>query len=307
MKKIMILCGLILLTLTACGTSEQGEETTGETVTIDHELGEAVVDANPESVVVFDLGMLDTLDQFDLPVTGVPKDNLPSYLSHYESDEYEHVGGLKEPDFEAIYSMDPDLIIISGRQSDQYEELNDIAPTVYVELDSLNYMDSFSNNVGIIGEIFNIEDEVGETVESIQAEVDEVNEMATSSEQTGLITLATGGNVNAYGPGSRFGIIHDTLGVTPADESIDVATHGQNISFEFIVDKDPDFLFVIDRDAVVEGEAAAKETIENSLTENTTAYQNDQIFYLNPEYWYLADGGVQSVSEMINEIKDAIE
>ncbi|MDV2582989.1 siderophore ABC transporter substrate-binding protein [Alkalibacillus haloalkaliphilus] len=306
MKKLLIIVSLVLMTLAACGTDEDSAQDEN-TITIEHELGEATVVESPENVVVFDLGMLDTLDTLDLPVTGVPKDNLPSYLSHYESDEYEHAGGLKEPDFEAIYGMEPDLIIISGRQADLYEDLEEIAPTVYVETDSEAYMESISRNVGIIGDIFNVQDEVNEAIDEIQAEVDAVQELTSLSDQTGLITLATGGSVSAYGSGSRFGLIHDMLGVTPVDESIEVATHGQNISFEFIVEQDPDYLFVIDRDAVVEGEATAQETIENSLIENTTAYQNNQIFYLNPEYWYIADGGLQSVSEMVYEIKSAVE
>jgi iron complex transport system substrate-binding protein len=50
-----------------------------------------------------------------------------------------------------------------------------------------------------------------------------------------------------------------------------------NVSFEYIVEKDPDYLFVVDRNAVVGGDAAAKETIENELVQRTKAYQNGKI------------------------------
>lgn len=62
-----------------------------------------------------------------------------------------------------------------------------------------------------------------------------------------LVVLSNGGKVSAFGPGSRFGMVHEVFGVKPADENVEVAQHGQNVSFEYIVDLDPDYLFVIDR------------------------------------------------------------
>ncbi len=93
----------------------------------------------------------------------------------------------------------------------------------------------------------------------------------------------------------------------PVDENIEASTHGQSISFEYIVEKDPDFLFVIDRTAVVGGESSAKEVIENDLVKNTKAYKEGNIVYLDPNYWYLSGGGLVSVSEMILEVGAAVE
>ncbi|SEQ15288.1 siderophore ABC transporter substrate-binding protein [Piscibacillus halophilus] len=307
MKKLLLgLSILALMLMAACGGGES-EATEGETIEVEHSLDTVEVEKNPEKVVVFDFGILDTLKQLDVDVTGVPKDSLPSYLSEYEGDDYEHVGGLKEPDFEAIHAMDPDLIIISGRQMDLYEDFKEIAPTIFIEIDAENYMDSFKQNTELMGQIFDKQNQVEEELSEIEGLVEELQAKTESSDQTGLITLATGGKVSAYGPGSRFGIIHDVFGVKPADDSIEVATHGQNISFEFIVEKDPDYLYVIDRDAVVNNEEAAKETIENDLVKKTTAYQNDQIVYLDPNYWYLSGGGLISVKEMVNEINQTFE
>ncbi|MGV7801923.1 siderophore ABC transporter substrate-binding protein, partial [Mycobacterium kansasii] len=78
---------------------------------------------NPSRVVVFDFGILDSVDKLGIEVLGVPQANIPSYLSKFEDKKYENVGSLKEPDFEKINSINPDLIIISGRQQDAYEEL----------------------------------------------------------------------------------------------------------------------------------------------------------------------------------------
>jgi len=305
----LIIMASLLLILAACGGTDDNTSGTngGETVTIKHELDEITVNKNPEKVIVFDFGMLDTLDHLDIPVIGIPQMNIPSYLSKYESDEYENVGGLKEPDFEKIHALQPDLIIISGRQMELYEDFAEIAPTLFIQLDTANYIDSFKHNVKLIGEIFDQEDAVEEELGKIDAAISELQEKSAENDVSALIVLSNGGKVSAYGPGSRFGIVHDVFGIEAVDPSIDVATHGQNISFEFIVEKNPDYLYVIDRDAAVNGESQAKEVIENDLVANTTAYKEGQIFYLNADYWYLSGGGLISVQEMINEISQSFE
>ncbi|KPD00954.1 putative ABC transporter solute-binding protein YclQ precursor [Geobacillus sp. BCO2] len=66
-------------------------------------------------------------------------------------------------------------------------------------------------------------------------------------------------------------------------------------------------MFVIDRDAVVEGKPTAKQTIENALVKKTKAYQNGHIVYLDPNYWYLSGGGLTSVSEMIKQVEEGLK
>lgn len=312
MKKLLFPVIAGSLVLAACGSEENAETTTGsatekEEMTISHLLGDTTVEKSPESVVVFDFGTLDTLDALGVEVEGVPQMNMPSYLSKYEGDEYENAGGLKEPDFEAINAMDPDLIIISGRQADLYEEFEAIAPTIYMGVDTENYMESFEGNVHTLAELFEKEEAAAEKLDEINASIDELNEQVTSEELEALVTLANDGKISAYGAGSRFGIIHDVFGFTPADETIEVSTHGQSISYEYIVEEDPQYIFVVDRGAAVDGESSAKQVVENEFIEGTQAYENGNIIYLDPDYWYLSGGGLVSVQEMVNEIQAGIE
>lgn len=300
--------------LAACGNEDNAKNASSsnpkndsEEITIKHELGETKVKKKPEKVVVFDFGVLDSLDKLGVEVTGVPQANIPPYLEKYKDSKYENVGGLKEPDFEKISEIAPDLIIISGRQADSYEKFAEIAPTLYMAIDTKNYMDSFANNMKTLGKIFDKEKEVEAELANIHEQIETVKAKAKEIEGKALIVLTTGGKVSAYGPGSRFGIIHDVLGIKPVDANIEVSTHGQSISFEYIAEKNPDYLFVVDRDAVVEGKPSAKQTIENELVKKTNAYKNNRIIYLNPNYWYLSGGGLISVAEMINEVEKGIE
>ncbi|UTR13328.1 siderophore ABC transporter substrate-binding protein [Salipaludibacillus sp. LMS25] len=278
-------------------------------ITVEHELGETVVPTNPENVVVFDFGTLDTLNELGVNPVAIPQGNVPSFLSQYEGDEYENAGTLFEPDFETIYGLEPDLIIISGRTSEAYDELSEIAPTIHLGVDQENYVDSFKENATLLGDIFGKEAEVEEKLANIDEQIAELNEAASSSEETGLIVMTNEGALSAYGPGSRFGVLHDEFGVTPADENIEDANHGQNVSFEYVVETDPDYLFVIDRGAIVsgDGEDTAEDTLDNDLIQQTTAYEEGNIIYLDPELWYIAGGGLNSVSLMANEVFDGMQ
>ncbi|MBK5443871.1 siderophore ABC transporter substrate-binding protein [Peribacillus sp. TH16] len=314
MKKLslLLLIAMLAVVAVACGSNNEKEESSpkkesakSEEITVKHQLGETKVKTNPEKVVVFDMGTLDTLDKLGVEVAAVPHDGLPEYLSKYEGTT-ENAGGLKEPDFEKINEIAPDLILISGRQSDAYEELSKIAPTVYVGVDTTKYMESFEENVTLLGKIFGKEKEAAKEFASVEENITALKEKAPTDKK-GLIILASGGKVSAYGPDSRFGIIHDVFGVPAVDDKLEVSTHGQSISFEYIAEKDPDYLFVVDRDAVAGDGAAAKETVENDIVKNTKAYKEGNIIYLDPNYWYLSGGGLESVDSMVKEISKGIK
>ncbi|WP_042357241.1 siderophore ABC transporter substrate-binding protein [Bacillus rubiinfantis] len=317
MKKYSMLGLLfsIMLVLAACGGTSKDEGTSkktsgsnanSETITVKSQYGEAKVEKNPKKVVVFDFGILDTLDELGVEVTGVPQMAIPKYLEKYSDKKYTNVGSLKEPDFEAIHELQPDVIFISGRQAELYDQFAEIAPTVFIEYDYAKYMDSFKKNMELVGEIFGKEDQVATKLKDIDGKIATVNKAATAENKKALIVLANEGKVSAYGKSSRFGIIHDVFGYGAADENIEVSTHGQSITFEYIMEKNPDVLFVIDRNVAIGGESGAKKTIENDLVKKTNAYKNGKIIYLNADTWYLSGGGLKSVQLMADEIEAAL-
>ncbi|GIO07653.1 putative ABC transporter solute-binding protein YclQ [Brevibacillus reuszeri] len=277
-----------------------------EEITIKHKLGEAKLKKNPQTVVAFDYGVLDSLDKLGVEVTGVAQANVPPYLAKFKDAKYKNIGSLKEPDFEKINAMKPDVIFISGRQQDAYEELNKIAPTIFLGVDTSKYMESFTENMKTLGTIFGKEAQVDEELAKINDSIKQLNEKATASGKNALIVLANEGKISAYGAGSRFGILHDVFGFTPVDKNIEVSTHGQSVSFEYVAEKDPDFLFVVDRDGAIatnkDAVSPAKQVIENDLVKNTKAYKNGNIIYLDSNYWYLSGGGLVSTANMADEV-----
>ncbi len=308
-KKVMI--GAIAAILVLAGIyfgyqKVDDNKISGGSLEITHELGIAKISPNPQKVVVFDYGTLDTLDELGIPVAGVAKASLPNYLSKYENEKYTDIGTLFEPNFEVLAKLAPDLILISGRQQTQYDALTAIAPTIYFTIDSKDYMGSFEKNVTQIGEIFGKEKEVTEKLKKITSSIDNVKAEVEKNVKNGLILMTNEGKLSAYGGISRFGIIHNTFGVTAVDENIEASTHGQSVGFEYIVEKNPNYIFVIDRNAAVGTSVDGSQAFENDLMNATTAYKEGNIVFLDPEVWYLSTGGLQSTEKMIAEITSGI-
>lgn len=96
------------------------------------------------------------------------------------------------------------------------------------------------------------------------------------------------------GNDGRCSIIGNEIGFNNLGATGNTSTHGNEASFETVVAKNPEYIFVMDRDKAIgtAGVASAKEIVENDLVKSTPAYKNNHIFYLeNPNVWYTAEGG----------------
>ncbi|MUK01713.1 ABC transporter substrate-binding protein [Vibrio cholerae] len=296
------------LALSACGGSSEAADgpAAASTVSVDHAQGTTEVPVNPETVFTFDLGALDSLDALGVDVAGVPQGTLPEQLSAYEGGDITNIGSMKEPDFEAIAAAGPDLIIISGRVADSYDELSEIAPTIDLSVDPADPIASFTDSTESLGRIFDAEDEVEDRLAALDAKIAATKEAAASA-GNGLILMTSAGEVTAYGAGSRFGLIHDVLGVQPAAEVTSDGTHGEAVSFEYIADVNPAHLFVIDRDAAVgEAGAAGSAVLDNELVNGTDAAKNDAITYLDSASWYLIGYGLTNLDAMVSAVSEAV-
>ncbi|HDK7158530.1 TPA: siderophore ABC transporter substrate-binding protein [Clostridium botulinum] len=312
-KKVWTIVGILIVFIVGGALffkpkENKKEEASSGDIKITHKIGEATLKKNPKKVVVFDYGTLDSLDKMGIEIKGLPKSNIPSYLSKYKDDKYVDVGTLFEPNFERLNEIKPDVIFISARQSKVYEELNKIAPTIQLNTENGKYMESVKSNLEKLGKVFDKEDFVKDEIKKLDDSVKDINKKASESGKKALVVLANDGALSAYGKGSRFGIIHEELGFPLSDEHIDTAVHGQKISFEYVVEKNPDYIFVVDRGAVVQGgHKSVNKILENDLIKTTKAYKNNKIISLNPELWYISSGGIVSTTEMLKEIKDSIK
>ena len=315
------------LALASCATAgdagtDAAEETTDATVSFswdrnvagededpEYEATTVEVPVNPETIVVFDMASLDTIGALGGEIAGAPLDNVPDYLEGYLADDAFNAGTLFEADLIEIEAQQPDLIVIGGRSSGLWEDLNEIAPTVDLS-PAGTFEEGLETSVTFFGEVLGAEDEAAAALDELEAGIAEAKD-ATASVENGLGVMVTGGELRALSPangeggrGLRGGLIYDVFGVTPVVEDIESATHGEPVSFEFLLEYDPETLWVIDRDAATGAEDAqpAAEVLDNEIVQQTTAYQDDQIIYLDPVAWYIVFGGIDTTQLMIDDV-----
>lgn len=315
MKKSMKVLGILvlgLLVLAGCGNSGDKKETTASSsqtakvMTVKDSEGEVEVPVDPQKVVVFDMGSLDTINSLGKGdrVIATATENLPAYLDTFS--DVESAGGIKEPDLEKINELQPDLIIISGRQSDFKKELSAIAPTLYLAVDNTDTWASTKTNIETLATIFGEEKLAKEKIADLETQIEATKEKAQASKLTTLVTLVNEGQLSAYGEGSRFGIIHDTFGFIPADTGIEASTHGQSASFEYVLEKNPDVIFVIDRTKAIGGDDENNDVSKNELVAQTNAGKNDKIISLEADVWYLSGGGIECTELMLKDVQAAL-
>ena len=311
MKKILKMTLLTIISalfFVACAESKKEEGKAGnvEMITVQTSKGEVKVPKIPKKVAIFDYGVLDTIDALGIQAEiATPVKSLPKSLKKYGESSLD-AGTLQEPNMEKLNEFKPDIIIISGRTEKSYEELSKIAPTVFVGLDASNYMTDMNKVVTMLGQIFGKESEASAKLNELTAEISEIKKSAETLDKNILVLLTNDGKISAYGTGSRFGWVFTDLGLKSADETIKPSTHGQEVNFEYISEKNPDIIFYVDRSKIAGGSKGGGDSLNNELVSKTKAGQSNKIISLDPEAWYLTAGGLNATKMQLNEIKEGI-
>lgn len=311
-KRIAAILGMVMVLavgVVGCGTQgsssgEAGEES--KTVVVTDQNGEVEVPVNPKNVVVLDFGSLDIMTKLGVEPVALPKSTLPSYLEQYKDEKYIDLGSLKEFDLEKINEAEPDLIIIEGRQESYYEDLKKIAPVLYLGTVNNDIFASAENNAKVLGKVFDKEEGVTTELESINNRLEAVNAKVKENNATALMVMFNEGSLSVYGEGSRYDMVYSKFGFTPADANIQSSNHGQNISFEYLKEKNPDYLLVLDRGAITGAQASVKEAIENELVKTTKSYQDGHIVYVDPQAWYVGGSGIMAIDTIISDMETAV-
>src|SRR3712207_5960982 len=169
--RVLQMAGLAVaaaLSVSACGGRAASAEraaastTAGFPRTVEHAMGSTEIPERPERVVVLDTGELDSVLSLGVTpvgaVTTAVSDGFLSYLADDAAD-VEVVGTIAEPDLEAIAALEPDLILSNKvRHEDIYEELSQIAPTVFADRVGAVWKENFRLDAEALG----LEDEAEE-------------------------------------------------------------------------------------------------------------------------------------------------
>ena len=276
------------------------------------ELVDVEVPFDPQRIAILELASLDILDELGVGdrVVGTASTSLDYLQSYVTNESIANLGNIKEADMEAVMACEPDIIFIGGRLSKSYDALCEIAPVVFLATDAeKGVVESTRENAMTIASIFGLEDHVEALMADFDSRIDALKAFAEG--KTAIVGMTTSGSFNVLGNDGRCSIIGKEIGFENigVDANIDTSTHGNEASFEFIVDKNPDYIFAMDRDAAIgtDGAQLAQEILENELVKSTDAYKNGHVVYLaHPNVWYTAEGGIQALSEMLSDLENAL-
>lgn len=319
MKNITKIFTLMLVIANLVGCASKTQETTEvkDTITITSLNGnkeeiQLEVPFDPQRIAILDMPSMDIIDNLGLGdrIVGSAKTSL-DYLQKYVTDEnVKNIGTIKEADLEAVASVEPDIIFIGGRLSESYDALSQIAPVVYLSIDTeIGTMESIRKNANTIASIFGKENEIEEKLADFQNRIDKLAENA--KDKNAIIGMVTSGSFNILGNDGRCSIIgkeigYENIGIIDNSET---STHGNESSFELVLELNPDYIFVLDKDAAIatDGAKLAKEIVENELVMKTDAYKNGNIIYLkNPAVWYTAEGGITALDIMLQDLESEL-
>ena len=301
-----------------------------------HAQGRTTLPAAPKRVAVFDLAALDILQALGVDVVGVPKVAYPSYLADYGSDRHAKVGTLFEPDEEALKATRPDLIVIGGRSSAKYAELSRIAPTVDLSTDTAGFVASVARNILLLGRLFGRQAEAATRTERLLADVRALQAKGARAGK-GLLLFVAGQGISPQPAQTRFGILYELTGIAPAITAADLppaqprsarqaepaagtpeaaaaddarrrqsAQQAERLA-TLLAQRDPDWLFVLDRNAATGGEAVAEKLLAgNAAVARTKAWTKRQVVFLDAPSWYLVGGGPTALENGIAQIGTAL-
>jgi len=296
----------------AAPAAEVEETTTAPTsVTVTDNHGEIEVPVNPERLVALDNTTFQTLSDWDIEVVAAPKPLMYDLWPSLTDDPaILDVGLHREPDLEAVIEADPDLIIGGYRFSDIYDDLVAIQPaTIETNArDGEDHISELKRQVAILGQVFDREDDAQQLADDLDTAVADAEAAYNGTDSViGLIT--SGGEISFAAPGEGRGVgsLFPTLGLVPGiDQVAEDAGHGDDISVEAIAAANPEWLIVLDRDAMFgeEGYVSAKELIEGSeALANVPAVQKGQVVYLAPGFYL--DEGIQAYTTLYSDVATA--
>lgn len=277
-----------------------------EDVTIATAQGEATVAAPPAKVVAFDVAAIDTLTAFGVTLAGVP-DNLyiPS-LKENPALKVETVGTLFEPDLEKLAGIAPDLIVVGSRSAAQKDAVAQVSPAIDMTVGP-DLIGDAEARITAYGTLFAKADEAAALNTALDEKLAALK-AAADGKGTALIVMTNGPKLAAYGPGSRFGWLHEQTGMPPAIADLKADEgHGNVLTHEAIAQANPDWLFVLDRGAAVGEEGqSAEATLKSPLVEGTNAWKAGHVVYLPAAELYIGGGGYGSLTSVVDTLTAAL-
>lgn len=190
--------------------------------TIDHAMGTTEVPGEPERVVVLDSSFLDASLALGITPLGATEAEVGAGMPGYLADELpdiDVVGLTNEPNVEAIAALRPDLILgAKVRHEALYDQLSEIAPTVFTESSGTNWKDGFALTADALGAT----EEAQEYLADYEARADEIGErVSADGTHLSMVRFLLPDEIRLYGPDTFSGTVLTDVGFDLGDHDWD--------------------------------------------------------------------------------------
>ncbi|WP_244971103.1 siderophore ABC transporter substrate-binding protein [Tissierella pigra] len=322
-----------VLMLTACtnsGNKPNDTETNGQvnepvevsTVEITDVHGTVTVPVNPKNVVALDNRTFETLSDWGIELVAVPKGVMPADSPYVADESIQDIGNHREPNLEIIAALDPELVIVGQRFASFYEDIKKIVPNAAVidlnfdvseatDTPGENLVNGLKNSTMALGQIFDKNEEAKQLVADFDKAIEDAKS-AYNGTDTVMSVIVSGGDIGFSAPhsGRVWGPMYEIFGWISALEIDGTSSdhQGDDISVEAIAQSNPDWIFVLDRDAAIsstEDAVPAQDVIDNSpALKNTTAVSEGRIVYAPADTY--TNESIQTYLELFGDIAKAL-
>ncbi|GAB3619969.1 iron-siderophore ABC transporter substrate-binding protein [Glutamicibacter endophyticus] len=288
------------LALSACSSATQPTEASGQEAglhEVTHARGTTQVPVDPQRVVVLEPVQLDTAVALGKEPVGTTVVNettgVPAYLGQDAAD-IAQVGTVMEPSLEKIAALKPDLIIgTESRHSALYEQLSDVAPTVYMKTQA----DPWQENVALVAEALGDSEGAAELLDAYQERCAAISESYNTADTTVQLIRPRDTRLTLYGPVSFAGSTLECAGLSiPEHDWEDISL---DISPEKVLDAQADLVLVTSNDLTDPA------TMPESITSNPEAFDNTHL--VDFSYWIAGvgpKGGMTVLDDLERILKD---
>ena len=252
LKTIVATCMTAMMFVGCASNNATNEDkTTENTITVTDVRGEVEIPADPQRIVDLS-GNSDILSILGYKVIGTANSDaydytkFPAYLEEtLKGAEILGYSMQDTMDVEAVMNLNPDLIVISTVQEKMYDQLSEIAPTVMIQLEALNWKD----DVKALAEVFNKEDVANEWIANYETKAKEAGDKikAEYGENTTYLSfLASGGQFFIF-DGAGFGdVLYNDMGLAKPEgmpEQTDISL--PVVTYEGLASIKADYIFLI--------------------------------------------------------------
>ena len=310
-KALVVSC-LTAVMLVGCGVNSDSkdEKSAEKTITVTDIKGEVEIPAEPQRIVDLS-GNSDILSILGYKVIGTANSDaydytkFPTYLE--ETLKGATILGYSMQDtmdVEAIMNLDPDLIVISTVQEKMYDQLSEIAPTVMIKLEALDWKE----DVKSLAKVFNKEEAANTWLENYDKKSKEVGDKIKETygkDTTYLSFLASGGQFYVF-DGAGFGsVLYEDLGLVKPEgmpEQNDISL--PVVTYEGLASIKSEYIFVIATDEDL------KALEENAMWNNLPQVKEGKVVKLDSSPYFVQGYSsigrqvlLDEIMEMLNETK----